>query len=184
MARVTYIKKAQAAKNPRRCHCGHEVQVGESYKYVAKRFGGSKAGYKIFFCKDHSPRMSDLSSGRQSEVHALIEGFDEEVTAVREKVGKGNSEDARVDLKEAIETVASDIETLAEEIREGVSNIEQNFGPTYQTEAMEETATELERWKGDIESLVFTVDDDTDVEELIQETEALLGDQPELNLTG
>ena len=186
MARVQTVNKARASKRQRKCTlCGHEVQAGESYKYIDKKTG-PRSGFTLFFCSQHNPRGSHLASGRESEILGMCEGFEDELGGV-------NDSEA---LASAIASFREDLEMFAEEVREAAQSIEEHFDYTPQSEAMGETADAIEEWAGEFEDLEDQCgeedqqDEDEDwdeqahFDELQAEAGDLLSNMPELNFTG
>ena len=172
MAKVQHIKKARASKKPRRCvTCQHEIQVGESYKKVAKRTG--RGGYTLNFCADHHPRPSHLLSGRSAELAEVVESAE----GWLERVERGEEE-----LAVALDSIKEDIGNFAADIRESAENMEEGFGhSTAQTEAMSGTADTLEEWA---ERFGELDEESDDIESVIEEARELIAEEPTLELTG
>ena len=175
MARVIEVKSARAAQKPRACvMCGHEVEVGEPYRYVAKKVG--VGGIKLIFCKDHYPRPSHLASGRAAELAEILEHFEDA------------DKDSVPDAIDALSALADEVQDLADDIEESASNIESAFDYSPQAEAMQETASELSQWSeqidGEAEAL-NDVDDDTLLNgDWLDSALAVVEEVPDLNLTG
>ena len=174
MARVTEVKSARAAQRPRHCLiCNYEVQVGEPYRYVAKKLGFG--GVKLIFCKDHHPRPSHLASGRAAELAEILEVFEDD------------DKDTLSDAVDALSALADGAQALAEDIDQSADNIDEAFDYSPQAEAMHDTANELTEWADRINEAA---------EELRRSSEDELGDDwfdaardivdevPELDLTG
>lgn len=205
MARVRHIQKAQASTKTRRCRaCGHEIQPGEPYKYVDKKTG-PRSGHRLIWCQEHSPKPSDLASGRTADLMVMVEGFDATLTVTREiKDNRERMEALSGDLDGFIE----EIEGFAQEIRDGAESIEDGFGhPTSQSEAMSETADAFDEWaegvrqaQSEIDSRISNADEDEDEEgnyeegegpisddeadDLFGQAEEALNQEPDLNLQG
>ena len=191
MPRVREVKSARASKKPRRCsRCVHEIQPGEPYRYIAKKTG-PRTGIRVFFCRNHHPRGSDLLSGRAADLARIIEGYDDAVLKLEAE------QDHLPDLQTALSDAAGEIEQMADEIRDSAQSLEDGFGhPTAQSEAMNETANELEQWKERIEEQAQAIENweleedasEDDVESQIQgmfdEAGSVMSEEPELNLTG
>ena len=127
MARVTEVKSARAAQKPRVCKvCRHEVQVGEPYRYVAKKL--AYGGIKLIFCKDHYPRPSDLASGRTAELALILEGFEDD------------AKDTPEEAADALTALADGVQGLADDIEASADNIDASFDCSPQAEAMHQTA--------------------------------------------
>ena len=180
MARIKHVEKARTSKLSRRCvMCPHEVQVGEAYKYIAKKTG-PYSSTKLIFCQDCTPRTSHLLSGRSAEMASNVEGFIDSV-----------SEDVDFDaLSEALNDLISSTESMTTEIEEAANGIEEGLGhPTAQSEAMQETAYGLYQWKDSLQAVLDEVDgresDGADTyERLYEEAIGAVDEEPELNLTG
>ena len=176
MARVTYIKAAKKSKFTRNCTtCGHSVQPGESYKRLPKKTGPA-SGYTLIFCYRHSPRSSHFASGREAELSQIVEGLEDTL--------KEFADDADTDdIQSAIESSLDEIEEFASSLREGADNMEMGFGhTTTRSEAMSETADELDDWREQLNSVAESGSDES--QDLIAELQDILAEQPDLNLTG
>lgn len=179
VARVKHIKKARASKKNRKCvTCGHSVQPGEAYKRIDK-MSGPRSSYTLIFCSEHNPRTSHLLSGRNAELAEIVESIEDSLDGIEENA----------DIESALESAVSDIEEFSSNIRESAENMEMGFGhSTAQTEAMNETANELEEWVSNIESLIeeakYASESDDDERDFVSEIRDTLGEQPDLNLTG
>ena len=186
MPKVKNITKAGKSTKARCCAiCGHEIQVGEPYKFIAKRTG-PVGGYRLIFCKDHQPRQSHLLSGKAADLAQITEGFDD-------SVGRLNQHDraSLPDVVSALESAADDIDSMAEEIMGSAESLEQGFGhPTGQSEAMTETANGLGEWAEQIRAKATEIDgadpddEETTPDDYISSAEEVMGDEPDFNLTG
>ena len=147
MAKVQTINKARKSTKPRLCkECRHEIQVGETYRKIAKKTG-PRSSFTLFFCQDHHPRTSDTLSGRSAELAGITESYSDAT------VNCGEDKSDIETYKSALSDMAESVKGLAEEIKESAENMEQGFGhETQQTEAMNETATNLEEWGDNLES--------------------------------
>lgn len=182
MAKLHRITKAGISKKTRTCRvCQHQVQPGEGYKYMDRKTG-PRSGYRLFFCFVCVPKPSHHASGRTQELMEITEGAEEAVGKV------DHSQEGMEDLWITIEDVVSSINSLAEEIRDSANAIEDGFGhETQQSTNMSETADNLETWAGELEGAgerAEDIDNNDDAEELISEIQGMLGDVPELELTG
>ena len=166
MARIQRIQKARKTPIPRRCViCGYEVQPGEPYKKVVKRVG-PRGSLTLNFCKAHDPKPSHLLSGRNQELAEITEGFEDDMGLLDQHDNRSKYTTAVGVISAAVEAVRDSIETMADEIETGASNIEEGFGTsTTQSEAMEETAEELTKWK---DSLTEFIDELPSTDELTQ----------------
>ena len=189
MARVKIVNKARASKTVRSCRiCNKIVQVGEPYKSIGKREG--RNFYTLYFCYRCEPRPSHQLSGRSSDYARMMEAYEDSV---------GRDDLDHSGLSEALETLSTEASSMAEELTEGADNIEDGFGhSTTQSEVMRETGDELEGWANDLDSLSDRVldgapddeadpdedDDSESLEDLLSEANELVGNAPELNVTG
>ena len=74
MFRVKHVKAAQHSEKRRNCStCDHEIQVGESYKYVDKKTE-PKNSIRLNFCYAHYPKPSQLASGQKADLMLITEG--------------------------------------------------------------------------------------------------------------
>lgn len=134
--RVHYVKNARKAKKKRTCRCGHVIQPGESYKWAEPRYGGMK-----YWCQDHSPKRSELTSSKLGPLYDAQDDFDvSEATSAEE-------------ISEALQSVADTAREVAEEYQEGIDNMPEGLqeGDVAQQsqekiEALESYANELESW--------------------------------------
>lgn len=180
MPRVNFVQKARRSKRPRNCRiCGHEVAPGESYRYIRKRVG--LRGTAVFhYCFRHQPRPSHLLSGRQAELASIADGFED-------ALNEGD------DIKEAMETLCMDLESFIEEIESGAQNIEEHFGETEQSAAMNSAADELRPWLDDLQNLEQEIPQDRDPEsdaesddeseDYAQRAADALGDMPDVSFS-
>lgn len=151
--RVHVIKKARASKKVRKCEtCGHEIQVGESYKYARQR-----TGYPYYFtrirmwCSAHRP--SRYTFIQNPKVAELMRAQDE----LDEALGDEFEPD---DAQSALEAAADAIDDLAEQHRESAENIEMGFG--HETEQSAEFAEKAEACERASEALrEIDVENDT-----------------------
>lgn len=191
MAKVKQVKSARASTKRRVCRqCQHEVQVGEAYKYIDKKTG-PRSGIRLIFCHRHHPRGSDLLSGRAADLARITEDYDDQVNSIEATPG------SLPQIAEALESAAEEVRRLAGEIRESAEAIQDGFGhSTAQSEAMTNTADELDEWadrmdqhKDDVAG--WSVDEDSTeeqnlekVQELFGDADSLMSEEPELQLTG
>jgi len=152
--RVHHVNKARKSKKPRTCRCGHVVQPGESYKWAEPRYGGM-----LYWCKDHSPRRSELTSSKMGSLYDAQDDFDvSEAQSVKE-------------ICEALQNVADAAREVADEYQEGIDNMPEGLqeGSVAQEsqekiEALEEYADRLEGWDAEVD------EDEDDPLETIRET--------------
>ena len=172
MARIITIKRARASKNPRPCViCHHEVQPGESYRYIDKKTG-PRSGYRLNFCFKHDPRPSHRLSGRAAELQQIIEDA-EDALAAPETVK---------DVADALRNAAEEAEMLADDIRTSAQSIEDGFGhETPQTESMNEAAENIDEWVEKLRDVAQEIHDEDNQDD--EEAEAENQDQQRENPT-
>ena len=156
MARINLVQRAGKSSKPRRClRCGHEVQVGESYKHSKPRYGATR-----IWCFQHSPRPSETSSSKMADAWAAAEGVEDSIQAYRG--GKISFEDLKADA----ESAADEVERVGEEYGEGSSNIEDGFGhATSASEAMAEAAEECSSAADTLRSAFDNIEEPEESEE-------------------
>ena len=196
MPRINSVQSARASKKERRCAtCRHEIQIGETYRYIDKKTGPS-SGYRVIFCSIHFPRPSQLLSGRAAELAAIFESIQDAFDEAQ----------SVADVAEALHSAAEEGRSLAEDIRSAAESIEDGFGhETQQSENMKETADNIDEWAERIEEAARDLDpenatdeenqgkedqegetDDTDdpLDAAIAAAQEALSDEPALNLSG
>lgn len=159
--RVHYVQSARKAKKERSCRrCGHKIQPGESYKWAEPRYGPI-----LLWCKDHSPKRSELTSSKLGPLYDAQDDFDvSEMTSAEE-------------ISEALNSVAEVAREVAEEYQEGIDNMPEGLqeGDVAQQsqekiEALESFADELESWEAsDVEEFDEDEAEREAIEELIAE---------------
>lgn len=150
--RPVFITKTEADKTrPKpnlRCDfpgCGREIEPGQGYKWIKPKSGPYGGRMMARHAEHPSWNVWDYSSSLSARV-AQIEHDHGDLTGVE------SVEDAEAVAQEA----AEEIRALAEEKREGASNIEEGFGhSTYQSEELEQTADDLDGWADDVEGTEF-----------------------------
>lgn len=113
MAKVYHVKKAR--KSNRKLG----IKKGESYWWIKRRMKGQKAGIKIVFLSP--PKPSQLTCSPFMKAYLAIQ---EQLEAASDVIT--DSEDIRT-LAEALDDAASELESLADEQQEALSNLPQNF---------------------------------------------------------
>ena len=170
MARVTEIWAARPSKQPRRCTtCRADIEVGRPYRYVAKRAG--RGGYKLNFCERCHPRGSHLASGRNAELLALWEAF--------EDADKSTPELAA----DALEELAEEARGLAEELQESADNITDSFPESETAEMLTEAASAVTDWADLIAETVIIPDEDSPPAEDWADALTGIEDPPALELS-
>lgn len=147
MPRIETIKKARASKNLRRCACGHEIAVGDSYRKAERRYGPT-----VIRCEPpKGPRCrfrpSDLSGAKYAVILDSIEDAQDEIT--------NWDGDETSDLEATLESVADEAESVANEYEESGDNIEEHFQGSEQAENLKGYAEELHEWAGTIRDTDF-----------------------------
>jgi hypothetical protein len=146
---------------PRTCDSCHQpIEVGTPYKWIQPKsgpYGGRRlnrhAACPTWNVWDYS---SSLSARTAQIAHDFWTAFDAGM-------------ESQDDVTSALEDAASEIESLAEEKREGASNIEDGFGhPTQQSEELEDIATQLDDWAQEVR--------DADIPETPDQCEECSGD--------
>jgi len=160
MARVTYVKAAQASKRPRACHKCHEpINVGDSYKWFASRIG--RMTIRKDFCDTCTIRPSDqTTSDKLSALYLAVETAEDAI--------EGLTEFTLSDLGEILRECAEAVREVAGEYAESASNIEEGFGhPTSQSEDIQQKADDVESFADSLESCADEIDgmDDPDADE-------------------
>lgn len=183
MARVKTITKARRSKRQRLCNqCRHEIQAGETYRYVRKKTGPA-SGFTLFWCADHHPRPSDLMSGRAAELTGLAESLDDGLAGVKDGDITG--------IVDGLEDVDS-VQDFYEELREAAENIEDAFNAAVpQSDVLNEAADAIEEWyerlaevKGDAEMAVTEGSTDPDIfRELLEQANEAIGEVPDVEFS-
>ena len=141
--RVHHVNKARKSKKPRTCRCGHTVEPGESYKWAEPRYGGMK-----YWCKDHYPKRSELTSSKLGQVYDAQDDFDvSEAKSVEE-------------ISEALQGVADTAREVGEEYQEGIDNMPEGLQEGHVAEEMREKIDALEEFASTLES--WSEDDEDD----------------------
>lgn len=138
--RVHSVSRARKSKARRVCgRCGHEVQPGESYKYAEPRYGPKK-----FWCKDHYPKRSELTSAKIGAAYDLQDDFD-----------VSSCEDI-VDIEGAVQDVISGAEEVRDEYQEGLDAMPEGTESSPIAEQAQEMIDALEEWTDALETLDYS----------------------------
>jgi hypothetical protein len=113
MARCFSAKKSKAGKEIKCGRCQAPIVPGENYFYFSVGFRGPKS----IRCKDHRPKQSELCGSKLSGVYAAIED-------VEEVLKTATTPD---EIADALESAASDVESVRDEYQESWDNIGDNF---------------------------------------------------------
>src|SRR4051794_27431915 len=104
--RVHYVERARKSKKARTCRCGHAIKPGETYKWAEPRYGPI-----LVWCKNHSPKRSELTSSKLGQVYDAQDEFDVSETTSAEEI------------QDALNTVAEMARGVAEEYSDGIENM-------------------------------------------------------------
>lgn len=113
------------------------IAVGTAYKHITPKSGPYGGQQKNRHAEHPSWQVWEYSSSLSARVAQIVHDAEQAVAAAEDEGG----------VTEALENAADEIESLAEEKREGASNIEEGFGhPTSASEELDEIATSLDEW--------------------------------------
>lgn len=116
-------------------HCGEPIELGTPYKHVSPKSGpyGGRQRNRHESCPTW--KVWELSNSWSARVAQVTDGFSLDGVESPE------------DVTAALESLADEVEGLAEESREVAQNIESGFGhSTFVSEEAEQRADELEEW--------------------------------------
>jgi hypothetical protein len=171
MARVHHVKKAQ--KDQGKCRCGHEIKKGEPYKWTQLY-----RSPKMKLCDSCSFKSSDLTgSEKQGRV---LDALD----AINDALGDwdGKKGDSFEDMKSEVEAMAEEIREVSGEYQESADAIHDSFSESETADQCEEWAQERESLADEIQQALDSADpedDDKDWgENLKSEIEAAAGNCP------
>jgi hypothetical protein len=158
MAKIQYIKSARASKAPRKClRCGNEIQVGESYKKVDLKTGPYSSITRNW-CKDHSPRASELTTNdRMSRLLGAQETLEDSLAAFQQ---------GQLDLdalKSDFEMQADEAESVADEYEESIDNMPESLQYSAQADEMREKADAIREWAEELRNVDWPEEIDPDV---------------------
>lgn len=113
------------------------IAIGSPYKHITPKSGPYGGTQKNRHAEHPSWQVWEYSSSLSARIAQIVYGAEQAVAAAEDEEG----------VTEAMEIAADEIGALAEEKREGASNIEEGFGhPTSASEELEEIATSLDEW--------------------------------------
>lgn len=159
MARVTFVKKARVKQGACRV-CGTKIKVGDSYHWWANRIG--RSSIRGVTCAEHKPRRSMLTtSDKLSRIYAAEEELEASIA---------NAESVE-DIKEALEVAAGEAEEVAQEYRDAIESMPENFQQGDQAMEMEEKAEQLEDWAQTLRNALDDIDSLGEEEEEGEEKE-------------
>lgn len=133
--RVHYVNSARKSKKPRTCRCGHTVEPGEPYKWAEPRFGPIKV-----WCKDHSPKRSELTSSKLGVVYDAQDEFDVSETKSAEEIS------------DALNAIAETARGVGEEYQESIDAMPEGLQEGHVAEEMTEKIEALESYADSLES--------------------------------
>ena len=137
---VTAADRARPLPMPTCGRCGRTIEVGQPYKHISPKSGpyGGRTLYRCGACPTW--QVWEYSSSLSARIAQIQHDFDID-----------SAEDPD-DVTSALGEMAQAVRDLAEEKREGASNIEAGFGhPTSASEELEQVADDLDSWADDIE---------------------------------
>jgi len=140
---VTVADKTKPLPNYKCGKCGCEIKVGDPYKHITPKSGpyGGRTMRRCASCPQW--QVWEYSSSLSARVAEISHDFWNEVD---------NASDAD-EVQECLNSAAERVREIAEEKREGASNIEDGFGhSTYQSDELNDVADQLDSWADDIES--------------------------------
>lgn len=148
----TRLTKADKSRPKPNLHCdfagcqhpNREIAVGQAYKWIKPKsgpYGGSMRARHAEHPSWHVWEYSQSLSARIQEIqHQATEALSADFEGVE-------------DVEAVLTDIAENVRGLAEEKREGASNIEEGFGhETSQSEELNSIADELDSWADEIES--------------------------------
>lgn len=140
--KVTVSDKTKPLPNRICGKCQTEIKVGDPYKHISPKSGpyGGRTLYRCAACP--SWQIWDYSSSLAARTAKISNDAWEQID---------NAETVD-DVQSVLSATAEEIRGLAEEKREGASNIESGFGhPTEKSEELEQIADDLDSWADEIE---------------------------------
>lgn len=159
MAKLNYVKSARSSKTVRRCYrtgCGHVVQAGEPYKHASFKTGPYSSTTRVW-CKDHSPRASEMTvNDRLSTLYGIQESVEDDLA----KLMAG--ELTITDIKSALESAAEDARGVAEDYETSISNMPDQLQQSSQAEDMQSRADAINEWADALEEVAANLDDEDD----------------------
>jgi hypothetical protein len=141
---ITEDDKSRPKPNLRCDKCSTEIKVGDPYKWVKTKstYGGTK---RVRCAACPTWQQWELSSSLSARVAQVVHGFWQDF--------HGATIETADEVTDMLNSLAEEVRGLAEEKREGASNIEEGFGhPTFMSDELNETADQLDTWAEEIES--------------------------------
>lgn len=150
MARAHYVK---TSRKVRRCHAGHDIEIGQPYYWAAPGFRTSRYGKK-FACVNHRFRPSQLTNGLASEPMAAVEAFEDAVNGIEhdDREAIAQLEAAWEELTSAVEDYQQQRQDALDQWENGNSQLEE-FVYTADAAVDEVSGHQIEEWDGDTDLL-------------------------------
>jgi hypothetical protein len=123
--------------------CGKPIEIGTPYKWIKPKSG--PYGGSLMTRHEGCPgwQVWDYSNSLSAQLSRISYEFGNEI----------ESSESPDDVTSALASAAESIKEIAEQKREGASNIEEGFGhATSQSEELEQMADDLEQWADEVES--------------------------------
>lgn len=132
MARCFSAKKSKAGKELKCGRCQQPIIPGDTYFYFSVGFRGAKS----IRCKNHRPKQSELCGSKLSGAYAAIEGVEEALSQAT----------CPNDIAEALESAASEVESVRDEYQDSYDNLGDNFQNGQPGELIQEKIDGLEEF--------------------------------------
>ena len=155
--KIHHVKQARKSKYKRKCcTCGHEIERFEAYKYAEPYTGPKK-----FWCHKHSPKRSQLTQSKLSDVLARMEQAEESLPVLVEAG----------DIVSEVEEVAAAARECAEEYQMSLSAMPDQLQDSSSSgEMMQEYIDGLEQFADELECFDSSLDESLDtLEEQVEE---------------
>jgi hypothetical protein len=140
---VTMVDKSKPKPLYTCSACNKPIEIGTPYKHISPKSGpyGGRKMTRHESCP--SWQVWDYSNSLSAQLARISYEFGNEI----------DQAETPDDVQSALAAAAESIKEIAEQKREGASNIEEGFGhPTSQSEELEQMADDLESWADEVES--------------------------------
>lgn len=130
--------------------CGVEIKVGDPYKWIAPKSGpyGGTRRHRCAACPNW--QVWEYSYSLSARLAQIVHEGENSLADCASKD----------DLESAVESIADEIQSIAEEQEEKADNIEEGFGhETYISEELREQAEQLTEWADEVREALDTLDD-------------------------
>jgi hypothetical protein len=126
-------------------YCSKPIEIGTPYKHISPKSGPYGGATLRRHAECPTWQVWDYSSSLSARTAQIAyEGMNAITSAIESREPS--------EVEAALSSIADEIRSLAEEKREGASNIEDGFGhPTQQSEELEQIADDLDSWADDVE---------------------------------